>query len=98
MKKRVVLDLLSLTEEAAMWQKNAFAKLVGTGTTSGRLRVSPKHIRMKRDGGVIVVTRSCLMLAASEFIDGLLHNLRKVKGHSNIEVVWVWGGAGALAQ
>jgi hypothetical protein len=25
-KKRVVLDLLSLTEEAAMWQKSAFAK------------------------------------------------------------------------
>lgn len=37
----------------------------------------------RENGGLIVVTRSCLMLAVDESVDRLLHGLRKV--NSNIE-------------
>lgn len=89
-RKRVMLDLLSLTEEAAMWQKSAFAR-EGIGTTSGRLRISPRHIRTKRKGGVIVVTRSCLMLVVDEFVDRLLHGFRMVKVIRISRAVGHWG-------
>jgi hypothetical protein len=45
----------------------------------------PKHTRIKREWGPIVVTWSCLMLASDEVVNRSLHNLRKVKGHTNIE-------------
>jgi hypothetical protein len=92
---------LSLTEEpAAMWQKSAFAKreevLVQLQEDFG----FAEHTRMKR-GGVIVVTKSCLRLAVDEFVDRLLHELRKVECHNNIRVVSYWGlggGAGSLVS
>jgi hypothetical protein len=49
----------------------------GTDTASGILRLSRKHHRMSRVERGIVVMGTCLMLAVDEFVDGLMHNLRR---------------------
>ncbi len=70
-RKGLVLDLLSLTEEAAMWQKSAFAKreevVVQLQEDVGF--VDSTFERMDGRGGGVVVMRTCVVLAVDEFVD-----------------------------
>jgi hypothetical protein len=50
---------------------------------------------------VIVVIKSCLRLAVDEFVDRLLHEVRKVECYNNIEgrqLLGIRGGAGSLVS
>jgi len=74
----VVLDLLSLTEETAMWQKSVFAKREGgLVQLQGDFGFRQSNIQMKREGRVIVVTRGCSTLVVDEFVNRLLHGTLK---------------------
>lgn len=92
----MVLDLLSLTEEAAMWQKIAFAKpedvLVQLLENFGFPEYAFECVVRERN----VVMRTCLILAVDECVDGLMHDSRKVKGNCHIEArrsLGVWSAA-----